>query len=153
MTTNATQEPITNTQEPTPMPTALIIDDEAHNRDTLGKLLERYCPEITVLGKACCVKSGIEAIREMNPDLVFLDLNMTDGTGFDLLRALAPVNFRVIFVSSMDKDMIRAFRLSGLEYLLKPVSPEELKMIVERVMKVEIKHVTMQLQALEENVK
>jgi two-component system, LytTR family, response regulator len=133
------------------MLTALIIDDEPHNRDTLGKLLERYCPEVTVVGKANGVKSGIEAIRAFHPDLVFLDMNMADGTGFDLLHALAPVNFRVIFVSAMDKDTLRAFRLSGMEYLLKPVSPEELKTGVERVMKSEIKHFMLQLQALEDN--
>jgi len=131
----------------------IIIDDEAHNQDTLAKLLEKFCPEVTVVGKASGVKSGIETIRELQPDLVFLDMNMGDGTGFDLLHALAPVSFRVIFVSAMDKDTIRAFRLSSMDYLLKPVSPDELKMAVERVMKAEIKHFALQLQALEGNVK
>ena len=134
------------------MLTAIIIDDEPHNLDTIGKLLERYCPEITVVGKASGVESGIEAIRELQPDLVFLDMNMDDGTGFDLLHALSPVDFRVIFVSAMDKDMIRAFRLSSMEYLLKPVSPEELRGAVERAMKAEIKHFSLQLEALEGNV-
>lgn len=117
------------------MLTALIIDDEAHNQDTLVKLLERYCPEVTVVGKASGVKSGIEAIRSLHPDLIFLDMNMADGTGFDLLDALSPFDFQVIFVSAMDKNTIRTFRLGGMEYLLKPVSPEELKMAIGRVMK------------------
>ena len=131
---------------------AIIIDDEPHIRDTLGKLLERYCPEVSVVGKASGVKSGIEAIRALHPDLVFLDMNMGDGTGFDLLHALAPVNFRVIFVSAMDKDTIRAFRLSSMEYLLKPVSPDELRVAVERVMKADINYFSLQLEALEGNV-
>ncbi len=134
------------------MPTAVIIDDEPHNRDTLGKMLERQCPQVLVVGKVCGVQSGIVMIRDLQPDLVFLDLNMADGSGFDLLHALSSVNFRVIFVSAMDKDMIRAFRLSSIEFLLKPVSPDELKSAVERVMKSEMKHFKLQLQALEENV-
>ena len=131
----------------------IIIDDEPHNRDTLTKLLERYCPEVTVVGKASGVKSGIEAVRELHPDLVFLDINMADGTGFDLLHALAPVYFRVIFVSAMEKEMQRAFRLSGMEYLLKPVSPDELKQAIDRVMKTDKKYFSLQLEALEGNVK
>jgi two-component system LytT family response regulator len=116
-------------------------------------LLERYCPEVSVVGKASGVKSGIEAIRALHPDLVFLDMNMGDGSGFDLLHALAPVGFRVIFVSAMDKDTIRAFRLSSMEYLLKPINQDELKMTVERAMKAEIKHFSLQLEALEGNVR
>ena len=135
------------------MLSALIIDDEPHNRETLGKMLERYCPEVKVTGKANGVRSGIKMISELQPDLVFLDMNMDDGTGFDLLHALMPIRFKVIFVSAMDKETIHAFRLSGMEYLLKPVSPDELKMAVEKVMKSEINHINLQLQALEENVR
>ena len=134
------------------MLTVLIIDDEAHNRDTLAKLLERHCPEVKVVGKASGVKSGIESTMALNPDLVFLDMNMGDGTGFNLLHALAPVNFRVIFVSAMDKDMIHSFRLSSMEYLLKPINPEELRMAVERVTKADINYFSLQLEALEGNV-
>jgi two-component system LytT family response regulator len=115
---------------------AVIIDEEPHNRDTLEKLLDRYCPEVQVVGKAEGVKSGIEAIRSLHPDLVFLDMNMDDGTGFDLLDTLSPFDFQVIFVSAMDKDTILTLRLTGMEYLLKPVSPEELKIAVERVLKI-----------------
>ncbi len=133
--------PRTRNQEPLPMITALIIDDEAHNRDTLAKLLGRYCVEVRVAGMAHGVKSGIEAIRALHPDLVFLDMNMDDGTGFDLLDTLSPFDFQVIFVSAMDKDTILTFRLTGMEYLLKPVSPEDLKIAVERVVKIKKKSV------------
>jgi len=130
----------------------VIIDDEPHIRETLRKMLEKHCPETVVVGNASGVQSGIKSIRELNPDLVFLDINMGDGTGFDILHALAPISFRVIFVSAMDKNTIRAFRLSGMEFLLKPVSPVELQKAIQRVMKMEISDFGLQLQALEEDV-
>ena len=130
----------------------VIIDDEPHIRETLGKMLERHCPEVRVVGFASGVQSGIKAITELNPDLVLLDIYMGDGTGFEILHALAPISFRVIFVSAMDKNTIRAFRLSGMEFLLKPVSPVELQKAIQRVMKMEISDFGLQLQALEEDV-
>lgn len=130
----------------------IIIDDEPHIRETLAKLIERHCPEARVVGFASGVQSGISAIRKLQPDLVLLDIYMGDGTGFDLLHALSPISFRVLFVSAMDKNTIRAFRLSGMEYLLKPVSPEELQKSVQRVMKMDIADFGLQLQALEEDV-
>jgi two-component system, LytTR family, response regulator len=129
-----------------------IIDDEPHIRETLAKLIERHCPEARVVGLAGGVKSGTELIRDLEPDLVLLDIYMGDGTGFDVLHALSPVSFRVIFISAMDKDMIRAFRLSGVEYLLKPVSPDELQKAFERVKQMEISDFGLQLQALEEDM-
>jgi two-component system, LytTR family, response regulator len=104
----------------------LIIDDEAHNRDTLRKLLEVDCPEVSVTGEATGVAEGIKGIRNLRPDLVFLDINMTDGTGFDLLQSLDKIDFRIIFVSASGRDTIRTLKLSSLEYLTKPFSPEEL---------------------------
>jgi len=131
----------------------IIIDDEIHIRDTLERLLQRYCQEVEVVGMASGMKSGIKEIRRLNPELVLLDIHMGDGTGFELLHALAPIHFHVIFISAMDRDMIRAFRLSGLEYLLKPVSAVELKMAIPRVMCTELTGFDLQLQALEENVR
>jgi two-component system LytT family response regulator len=131
----------------------LIIDDEAHIRDTLGKFLKRYCPEVILVGEASGVGSGIRAVLEFHPDLIFLDINMDDGTGYDLLHAFNEIDFRVIFISDFDKDAILAFKLSGLEYLLKPINPIELSDAVKCVMKTDIKYFSLQLQALEENVK
>jgi len=108
----------------------ILIDDEAHNRDTLRKLLEQNCPQVSVLGEAPGVQTGIDLIRELHPDLVLLDINMKDGTSFDLLNAFSKIDFKVIFVSAFDKSTIRAFRLSDVGYLLKPVNPEELKTAV-----------------------
>jgi two-component system LytT family response regulator len=101
----------------------LLIDDEAHNRDTLRKLLAMHCQEVTVVGEAPGVQTGINLIRELHPDLVLLDINMKDGTGFDLLNAFTTIDFKVIFISAFDKNTIRAFRLSNLEFLTKPINP------------------------------
>ena len=130
----------------------LIIDDEAHNRDTLGKFLKRYCPEVMLVGEASGVNSGIQTILELYPDLVLLDIHMDNGTGFELLHAFSDINFRVIFISAFDKNSILAFKLSGLEYLVKPVSQVELSEAIKRVMKMETKYFSLQLQALEENL-
>jgi len=132
---------------------AVIIDDEAHIRDTLAKFLKRYCPEVMLVGEASGVKSGIKAILELHPDLVLLDINMDDGTGFDLLHAFIDMDFRVIFISAFDKETILAFKLSGLEYLTKPLNPSELCESIKRVMKMDIKNFSLQLEALEGNVR
>jgi two-component system LytT family response regulator len=130
----------------------LIIDDETHNRDTLAKLLSRHCPDARIVGNEADVAGGIEAIRELHPDLVLLDIHMNDGTGFDLLHAFTAIDFRVIFISAFDKNAIQAFKLSNIEYLLKPVSPDDLIGAISRVMKTEVKHFAVQLQALEKNL-
>jgi two-component system LytT family response regulator len=135
------------------MTRTLIIDDEAHIRDTLQKMLKRCCPEVMVTGTAAGMEDGIDAIRQLKPDLVLLDLHLSDGTGFDVLHAFEKIDFRVIFISAMDKETIQAFKLSGMEYLLKPVSPVELAGAVSRVMKSDIRDIELQLQALEENVR
>jgi two-component system LytT family response regulator len=135
------------------MTRTLIIDDEAHIRDTLQKMLKRCCPDVLVAGTAAGVDDGIDAIRRLNPDLVLLDLYLSDGTGFDVLHALERIDFRMIFISAMDKETIQAFKLSGMEYLLKPVSPDDLAEAVKRVMKADIRDFALQLQALEGNVR
>jgi len=131
----------------------VIIDDEAHMRDTLGKFLKRYCPETLLVGEASGVNSGIKTILELHPDIILLDIHMDDGTGFDLLHAFKEIDFKVIFISAFDKNSILAFKLSGLEYLLKPVSPGELSDAIKRVMKTEAKYFPLQLEALEGNVR
>jgi len=105
---------------------ALLIDDEAHNRDTLRKLLERHCPHVSVEGEAVSVSEGIGAIRTLKPDLVFLDINMKDGTGFDLLQSLGPPDFRIILISAFDKNTLMEVKRSGMLFLTKPINPIEL---------------------------
>jgi two-component system LytT family response regulator len=101
---------------------------------------------------AATVADSINSIRQLKPDLVLLDLHLSDGTGFKILHAMEKIDFRVIFISAMDKETIKAFKLSGMEYLLKPLSPLELAEAISRVMKSDIRDFALQLQALEGNV-
>ncbi len=131
----------------------IIIDDEVHIRDTLTRLLARHCPQVSVVGEASGVAEGINAIQTLHPDLVLLDINMKDGTGFDLLNALSSIDFKVIFISAFDKNTIQAFRLSGVEYLLKPVNPVELEAAVDHVAQSDQEYFMFQMKALYANVR
>jgi len=110
----------------------LIIDDEEHQRQSLEKMVQMYCPSLSVVGQAGGVKSGLEAIQKYDPDLVFLDIRMADGLGFDLLDQLLPFNFEVIFISAYEQYAQRASNYTSLNYLLKPVDPDELIFAVEK---------------------
>ena len=110
----------------------LIIDDEAHIRNTLSRLLVKYCPKVEIAGGADDVISGISAIRSLHPDLVFLDIHLPDGNAFDLLNAFDTIDFKVVFISSFDSKSIQVFKSSGLIYLQKPFNPFELKEVVEK---------------------
>ncbi len=115
------------------MKKAVIIDDEKNGRNTLNSLLTKYCPEIEIIGEAFDVNSGIEVIEELNPDIVFLDVEMPDGTGFDLLSQIGDIEFEVIFVTAYDKYAVRAFQFSAVDYLLKPVNPNLLVTAVGKI--------------------
>lgn len=108
------------------MKKAVIIDDLENARISLRKDLEDYCSEVEVIGEAEGVVSGAKLIRETNPDIVFLDIQMKDGSGFDLLEILPETNFSLIFTTSSDGHAIQAFRFSAVDYLLKPIDPQEL---------------------------
>ncbi len=131
----------------------IIIDDEVHIRDTLTRLLARYCPQVSVMGEASGVEEGINAIQTLQPDLVLLDINMKDGTGFDLLHSIDPIDFKIIFISAFDKDTIQSIKLSSLEFLTKPINPNELITAVKHSQKAEQQDLALKLQALEANVK
>jgi len=104
----------------------VLIDDEIGSLKMLQKLLQKYCPQISVIGTADGVDTGAELIRACQPDLVFLDIEMIKGNAFDLLNRLQPVTFRVIFVTAFDNHAIRAIKYSAVDYLLKPVNIGEL---------------------------
>jgi two-component system LytT family response regulator len=135
------------------MLTTLIIDDESHIRATLSRLLEKYCPEVKVAGEANGVKNGVEAIKRFNPDLVLLDIQMDDGSGFDLLNAIENIDFKVIFITAHEKYAVRAFKYSAVDFLLKPVNPLELAEAVVRVTEVQQSEYNTRLKALEHNFK
>ncbi|MCR9287610.1 MAG: LytTR family DNA-binding domain-containing protein [Bacteroidetes bacterium] len=108
------------------MPTAIIIDDVAQARQTLKEDIEIYCPNIEIVGEAEGVVSGAKLLRKINADVVFLDIQMNDGSGFDLLEILPEINFKIIFTTASDAHAIRAFRFSAIDYLMKPIDPDEL---------------------------
>jgi class 3 adenylate cyclase/AmiR/NasT family two-component response regulator len=112
---------------------AIIIDDEVHCIDTLSILLADYCPEVEVMAKCMSARKGLEAIEKLNPDLVFLDIEMPVMNGFELLEQFKKIPFSVIFTTSYDQYAIKAIRFSALDYLLKPIDPKELIAAVHKV--------------------
>ena len=104
--------------------TSLIIDDEELARYALKKKLVNY-PDIEVIGEANSVKQGIVKIKELNPELLFLDIQMNDGTGFDLINKVDYAG-KIIFITAYDEFALRAFEINAIDYLLKPISDERL---------------------------
>ncbi|MGB0525823.1 MAG: LytR/AlgR family response regulator transcription factor [Flammeovirgaceae bacterium] len=104
----------------------ILIDNDASLRETLRMILEMYAPEIEILGEADGVKSGLVCIKKHQPELILLDIEMNDGTGFDLLSLCGESNFKTIFVTGHDAYAIRAFKYSAIDYILKPVEPDDL---------------------------
>ena len=110
---------------------ALVVDDERLARKDLIALLGAH-DQVTVIGEADDVPSAVEAIRALNPDLIFLDIQMPGDSGFDLLEKM-DVEAQVIFVTAYDEFAIRAFEVNALDYLLKPVNPERLAKALEKL--------------------
>lgn len=119
-------------QFPDIMIRAIIIDDEADGRDAIRLSLQKYFPEITTVGIFGNPEDGLNAIKESPPDLLFLDIQMPQMSGFDLLNALMPFSFEVIFVTAFDQYAIKAIRFSALDYLLKPLDIDELRSAIGR---------------------
>ena len=113
---------------------AIVVDDERSGREMLVSLLQRSVPELEVVAVADSVASARTIIREEKPALIFLDIELGDGTGFDLLASLDSVDFDVIFVTAYDHYAIQALRCAAVDYLLKPVDPEALREAVTRAM-------------------
>lgn len=111
----------------------VIIDDEAEGRNVVSNVLKNYCPEVEILGEADSVSSGFNLIKKTNPDLVFLDIQMPDGTGFSLLEQINEINFHVVFVTAYEQYAIKAFKYSAIDYLLKPIDPQMLIEAVEKI--------------------
>ncbi len=111
---------------------ALIVDDEAANRENLQHLLQRYAPDVQVCALAENVDEAIKAIRAHRPQLVFLDIQLHGQSGFDLLKQLDEINFEIIFVTAYDQYGIQAVKFAALDYLLKPIDIDELKLAVNK---------------------
>lgn len=112
---------------------AVIIDDLKDSRNLLKQDLSDYCSHVKVIGEADGVVSGLKVIKQLQPQLVFLDINMNDGSGFDLLEIIDQPNFSIIFTTASDLYAIKAFKFSAVDYLLKPIDIDELIAAVKKL--------------------
>lgn len=102
----------------------VLIDDEANGRNTL--LVQRHCPTVEIVATADSCDTGVQCLEEHRPDLVFLDIEMPLGSGFDILERLRDRRFELIFTTAHSEYACRAFRANALDYLLKPIHPDNL---------------------------
>lgn len=114
---------------------AVVIDDEEQSRKVLIRLINEITDDVKIIGEAGSVKDGFSVINQLNPDLIFLDIEMLDGTGFNLLEKFATIKFDIIFTTAYDQYAILAFKYSALDYLLKPINVDELENAISRVKK------------------
>ncbi|HPF04073.1 MAG TPA: LytTR family DNA-binding domain-containing protein [Bacteroidales bacterium] len=112
---------------------ALIVDDEPNAVDFINSVIGEYCPGLEVVGKAHNMTEGIKRIRELKPDLVFLDVEMPNGTGFDLLSHFPDKEFDVIFITAFNHYAIKAIKFSAVDYILKPLNITEFIEAVNKV--------------------
>ena len=117
------------------MVNAIIVDDEAHSYKTLDAMLKRYCSGVNVMAICTNGADALNAIQQLHPDLVFLDVEMPGMNGFEMLEHLLEINFHLIFVTSYDAYALKAIRFSAIDYLLKPIDREELQKAVQKVAK------------------
>ena len=116
------------------MKKVLVIDDENRTRDLIAKMINSFGLDIVAIPAGESVASGIKAIEKHRPDIVFLDIQMPDGTGFDLLRSIPNKSFEVIFITAHEEFAIKAIKFSALDYILKPVDADELKNALEKAL-------------------
>lgn len=114
---------------------AIIIDDEAKNRSTLEQLLNKYCPNVKVVAMAEDVLSGVKVIQKNKPELIFLDIQMPNYSGFKLIEYFDKIDFQIIFTTAHGHYAIDAFHANATGYLLKPIDIDELIHAVNKVIK------------------
>ena len=112
---------------------AILIDDEERARNTLSSLLLNYCPEISILATCSNVPDGVLAINKHKPDVIFLDIEMPDYNGFELLGFFREIDFDIIFVTAYSEYAVKAFEISAVDYILKPIDIDQLKNSVEKL--------------------
>ncbi len=129
---------------------AIIIDDQQNCIDDLSLLLKTHCPEVSIMATAQSGNEGVSILKKLQPQLVFLDVEMQDMTGFDMLQQLSETNFHVVFTTAFDKYAIQAIRSNALDYLLKPVRKNELVEAVSRAANAPVALTNQQLKGLQE---
>ncbi len=132
--------------------TALLVEDMPQALQALQNDLAEFCPEVEVIGTAHSVVEAAKQLRRQMPDLLFLDILLGDGTGFDLLEIFPRLPSRIIFVTASEEYAVRAFRFAALDYLLKPVDPAQLRAAVDRA-KIQRAHPTESLDLLKETIR
>lgn len=130
----------------------VIIDDDQLARRGLKRILEQNFQEIEIVGEADSVTSGLLLINEFAPELVFLDIEMPDGTGFSLLEKINKVNFKVIFTTSYSDYAITAFKYSAFDYIVKPVLIENVRNTINRIKDIPVLNERQRLDALKRNL-
>src|SRR5690349_5627340 len=111
----------------------IIIDDELRSHEVLKKMLMDRHRDVQVVGSGHNVREGLELVQKLHPELVFLDIEMPDGTGFDLLQQLTNPGFSIIFITAHNKYAITAIHFGALDYLLKPLVEDDLADAMMRV--------------------
>ena len=132
---------------------AILIDDEDHCLATLSILLREYCQEVHIAAKCSSAAEGLQAIVKIQPQLVFLDIEMPGMNGFEMLEQFSEIPFAIIFTTSYDQYAIKAFRFSALDYLLKPIDPIDLQAAVKKVQEQKQLPMAEQFQLLLEQIK
>ena len=103
----------------------IVVEDVRKNRELLKHMIQKYCPQVEVVGEAESADAGYEVIQALQPDLVLLDIEMPHGSGFDLLCKFQDIDFEVIFVTAFDQYAIKAFKFCAMDYIMKPVDIDE----------------------------
>ena len=133
---------------------AIIVDDEESARNVLSNLLTRFCPQVTIMAKCSNVTEAVESVKTHQPHVVFLDIEMPNYAGYELVSFFEKVDFEIIFVTAYDKYAIKAFEISAVDYLLKPVEIDRLKKAVEKLIdKTTLKTTSQNYKVLTENLK
>jgi len=114
---------------------AILADDEESARDVLENLLSRFCPEVQLIGKYTNVLDTVDAVNKLKPDLLFLDIEMPNYAGYEIVNFFDKIDFEIIFVTAYDQYAVRAFEVSAVDYLLKPIDIDRLKIAVDKVHK------------------
>jgi len=112
---------------------AILVDDEESARDVLQNLLLRFCPDVELIAKCENVLEAVEVIKKEKPDLVFLDIEMPNYAGYELVNFFQKIDFEIIFVTAYDQYAVRAFETAAIDYLLKPIDIDRLKRAITRV--------------------
>lgn len=132
---------------------AILIDDEERARSVLSSLLAQFCPEVELLEACSNVPDAVLAINKLQPDVVFTDIEMPGYSGFELLDFFAEVNFQIIFTTGYNEYALKAFEVSAIDYLLKPIQIDQLEKAVAKVRNAKVITMVERLATLKENLK